>query len=471
MKKIIISMIVVIFVLMSIISCDIFGGEGGRSFWVSDLPNEVGTWKQISAKLIYQNTKANVWAYGELSESLAKEYGDYFMNNAWSDVTTYVYEPTNYFKEEGNRINILFYTPDDSQGWAGYFWAKDFYDNSTLEDYGSTMKSNETNVFYMHLEYSSNDKNKTFMKATLTHEFQHMAQAHYFLDKNGMSYIMDTWANELCSITMDSVFGGLAKTRVSDYNYGNGSAYKNGIKILGWDNAYEQYTVTGLFGMYLFSALSESARANFITSWLAKTNEEAFRSVTSVHSLISILESSTLAYWTSTTNYTNDNAVQVKWSSLLGNFLTGLVTETSSYRTYIKSKTDNTDISPAVLTSGGEITLKPSAWVIAEVNANDLTSTTGCETGTTSAYMVAYHDGLPGLDGSALILPDNIDTCSISLVETAGKQVESTIEQEPIRFISDKKGTQNFSLTNTSSRTENTRGVVSGQVSYFYVGK
>lgn len=404
-------MFLVLILFLPILSCSPKVGST-RDFWVDDLPGKLGEWDQIEATLIYQNSRVNIWQYRteedkELTDGIAEELGSYFEESSYPEVTDYVYEIDRFFGEKGNRINILFYTPDVNTNWAGYFWAKDLFDDSdTYEAW--EMRSNETNVFYLNLDYTINSSNQLsrtkFMKGALTHEFQHMCQAHYFLDTNDMSKVMDSWANEMCSVIMDSMFGGIAESRVRDYN-NRADVYENGVRIFNWENApVQQYVVTSFVGLYMMSSFGDSTKSKFIKQWLENTTST--ENYTSVHDLIETLESPNISYngWTgSTSNYNDNNYVQNKWTELMKDFLSSFVTSTSDFRNYLKTLSGK-DITLSTLKTGGTKTLEASSWVIAPLNVDDIESTTGCQSeGTTPAYMIGFNNGIPAdIEGTNL---------------------------------------------------------------------
>ncbi len=385
-----------------------------RDFWVND-KGGVDQWVTLTANRRYQGTRCNIWIDQDIdstfSQALVDDFGQYFDDHSWPDVTTHVYEPVEFFGEPGDRINILFYSMNPS--YAGYFWSKDFYDDSDTWNWWG-VHSNETNIFYMNGDSAPGDP--SFYKGTLTHEFQHMCQAHYFKD-DGQGRRMDSWANEACSILMDMNFGGKIDSRVSSYNSDyNGDFADGNVKILGWGDGYYQYVATGIFNTYIYSQLTLANRANYIQKWLEFTRDGE----TSVHDLIKTLEDADVGYWTSTTNISDESAVQNKWSELWEDWLTQLVDYNSSYRSYIRTTSNGfgnqVDISP-VTTTAGIKNLNPSAWVIAEVYNDNISSTTGCiDSGTNPAYMFAYNNGLPGMDASEnFVLPSALDTCNISV--------------------------------------------------------
>ncbi|MFW5799803.1 MAG: M30 family zinc metallopeptidase [Spirochaetota bacterium] len=475
LKKII-SILIIILLALSFYACDpdLFnndndddgdGDSSTRYFYMGTTP---GSRTKEQFTLAYQNEKANVWIKSnkigtEMSEELLTHYGDYFEDHSWPDVTTYVYKPTEFFGEEGDRINIIFY--NDSEGIAGYFWGYDFYSNSAsdVED------SNETNVFYMAIEAATynepngTDDSKLFTEGTLTHEFQHMCNAHYFRDNSQLP--LDTWANEMSSVLMETMFAGQVDIYVPAYH--DDSNFENGVYFIKWDNFFAQYTAVSLFGTYLTSQLDEANQKSLITTLLKKSGSGN----TSIHDLVVTLEDSDVGYWSSSTSPTSDSAVQTKWSDLMGDFLNGLVRNEPTYISFLNSLSSegSISISPVTTTSGTK-TLNASAWVIAEVNNANLDSTEGCDNeGSDLAYMIAYHDGLPAWGSSGYYeMPKSYNTCDISTAKTV-KKANPYSDYKPYKY--NRSMTPVFDYPTVKKSSNTSKAVVDGTIKYFYVGR
>ncbi len=393
---------------------------GTRSFWLNDL-DAAGTWVQASFLQAYQNSRCTVWVreadQSLITPALLEHYGDYFTQHSWPDVTGYVHMPTEFFGESGNRINILFYKA--GQDVAGYFWGKDFYSQADIDaaGYGSHLKSNETNVFYLNIDAAvsaANQANATlFTEGTLTHEFQHMCNAHYFaFDPLGSSKTreMDSWANELCSVTAESIFAGQLDIYIPSYK-SNAKFRTGGSDFLQWRNDFTQYTAVSLMGSYLVSQIPDANRANFFKSFLSHTQTEGTAGtqvLTSVEDLLATIQDSQIGWtpsgWTPITNFaTETTLVRDGWASVMRAFGIGLTGQNTAYSTYVASRSGQT-VSPVCATStGGNFVLKPSAFFIGKTNVASLgsqiiTDASSEASGKTSAYAVVFNATLPSQD-------------------------------------------------------------------------
>ena len=402
---------------------------GARTFWVNDL-DAAGTWTQASFLQAYQNGRCTVWVreadQNLITPVLLEHYGDYFTQHSWPDVTGYVHLPTEFFGEPGNRINILFYKA--GQDVAGYFWEKDFYTQADIDaaGYGSQLKSNETNVFYLNIDAAvsaANQANATlFTEGTLTHEFQHMCNAQYFwYDTVGSAKTreMDAWANELCSVTAESIFAGQLDIYIPSYK-SNTKFKTGGSDFLQWRNDFTQYTSVSLVGSYLVSQIPEANRANFFKAFLSHTQAEGTTSpqvLTSVEDLLATIQDSQIGWtpsgWTPISNFvTETTQVRDDWASLMKAFGTGLTGQNTTYNTYVASHSSQTVSPVCAASTGGNFILKPSGFFIGKTNVANLdsqiiTDASNQASGKTSAYAVVFNATLPSRDllGSSSSLP------------------------------------------------------------------
>lgn len=390
-----------------------------RNLWVNDLNNG---WEQITTTRRYQSSRANVWVrdgdFGtganQISSELINLYGDYFTDTSWDVIKENVYEITQFFGEEGDRINILFYFTERTV--AGYFWSKDFFSDEEIEKQG--LRSNETNIFYMNIGSAVNpdDQNYAtkFTRGTLTHEFQHMAQAHYFtFDPVGSKQLpMDLWANELCSVLMESLFSDQAGIYVNSYN--NDSSFENGVQFIRWDNEFNQYTAVSLLGTFLYSQISQPKRRNFISTWLRHSGSGN----TSIHDLIPALEDSAVGYLSGSTDPEDNVGVQANWKYILKQYSEGLIGLNTAYNTLLDSLTEpGTSIDPVLSMGSGQRSLEASALLISKVSANP----SNCfETDNmaynyrsegANNYFISVHNGLPWWENHAFVMPAIEETC------------------------------------------------------------
>ncbi|MGJ7910854.1 Ig-like domain-containing protein [Neobacillus sp. LXY-1] len=220
-----------------------------KSFWVTNLVDNTNS--QISAKLAYSGTKANVWVYNnQITTAAATKLGTEFDNKIYSSVTT------NFGKESDinndGKVNILCYDIQDgfngSGGYvAGYFWAGDLY---------NTSNSNKSEIFYIDTYPAMGigaTKDVTEAYETLAHEFQHMVNFNQNVLIEKSSTGMDTWLDEGLAMAAEQIYTGKGLSDRIDY-YNMSSSIKSGHSLLYWDNygdTLANYSLSYLFGQYI----------------------------------------------------------------------------------------------------------------------------------------------------------------------------------------------------------------------------
>lgn len=413
-----------------------------RTFWVDDLPDtdpavdDTATyypWAELDAKLAHYNDRCAVYIrnedVGAISQAQLEHYGNYFADHSWPDVTGYVYKPTEFFGEPAKRINIFFYSNDD--GIAGYFWSKDFYTQASIDadGLGDDYKSNETNVFYLHIEAA---EDQLFTEGTLTHEFQHMCNAHYFHFGSGENKEreMDSWANELCSTTMESIFADQYAIYIPTFNSdpdGNDDMlddYANGqTDFLYWDNSFTQYSTASLLGGYILSQIDAGKRPDFVKTFLDRTFAEDptpaeyntdtiilddFRS--SIEDLIATLQDDTVNFdasaagagWQQVADFDTGTAdITTDWNIVMKGFLQALAGENAVYQDYLDSVTDGTYTvtlaAPTATAGATSIPLRMSAFIIGKTKVTDLDSTliSAASSSGNDAYVYVWNGAIP----------------------------------------------------------------------------
>ncbi len=253
-----------------------------------------------------------------------------------------------------------------------------------------------------------------FTKGTLTHEFQHMAQAHYFtFDPTGKQQLpMDAWANELCSVLMESLFSEQADIYINRYN--DDPAFEGGIQFIRWDNKSNQYDTVSLLGTFIYSQINSTKRNNFVRTWLGYSGSGN----TSIHDLIPALEDNNIGYLSGSTDPGDNFAVHAGWKYVLKGFSEGLIGLNTAYNTLIDSLTSpGIYIRPVLSMGGGARSLEASAWLISKVSANP----PGCfetdnmaynyQTSDSDKYFIAIHTGLPWWEDNQYIMPAIEETC------------------------------------------------------------
>ncbi len=395
-----------------------------RFFWVDDLSANK-TWTQAAATLAYSSVSCNVYVrnedVGKISQDLINQYGIYFTRFSMPKVSEYVYAPTEFFGEAGNRINIFFY--ESASGLAGYFWDKDFF----LDSAGSVNRSNETNILYMNIKSAVSATNQSaatlFTKGTLTHEYQHMCNAHYFIYGDGRlkKRQMDTWANELCSTTAESIFSNQLSVYLGEYSAVNtqtGSTYDDfaagKTDFLYWTNGFTQYVVASLLGTYLLSAIDDAAKPLLISTFLKKTGQEdSLEYLSSIEDLIATLQDPAIGYaskigeWVWVKDFSVDTAaIAADWSIVMKYFLKAIAGKDSDFSDYIKSVTASMTVAPSIvppLATGTGMELKMSGFLIGKTKVpeqSDLSSTlisTASKTGL-DAYVMVWNGAIPSRD-------------------------------------------------------------------------
>ncbi len=401
--------------------------EGARKFWVNDTTEYPGIFIPIGVDSIGSGTNYNLYLRNIDKATLTTEevnilkaYGTYFQDNSWGDVTTYVQEPVHYFDEPVGVVNIVFYKAEE--GVAGYFWSKDFWTDADAMKYG--MRSNETNVFYMNIDAAidatDQDGATLFTQGTLTHEFQHMCNAQYFWfgDGGNKEREMDSWANELCSTTMESIHANQFAIYTNYLTNDTAGNYANGrTDFIHWDNEFNQYATTAMLGGYILSQIDPAKRPAFIQTFLACTFEEDPTPLeytgtlssdvrTSIDDLMRALQDPAVDYdtkvtgWVQVDNLTNNTAVVTDWNILMKGFLTALAKEPASYTTYLASVTPgySTSFTFKNATAGAtSIPLKASGFIIGHTSVADINSTkiSDASNSGTPAYILAWNGSAP----------------------------------------------------------------------------
>ncbi|MED0701882.1 Ig-like domain-containing protein, partial [Aeribacillus composti] len=219
-----------------------------KTFWVHDFTTNED--KQISAKLLYSGTKANVWVYdNQITEADAQKLGQEFDQKIYPLITQ------NFASEsdvDGNgKIHILCYDIQDGfagfGGYiAGYFYGGDLHD---------IPYSNKSEIFYIDtypLMGTGTEKDVSAAYETLVHEFQHMVNfnQNVFIE-NGSQ--MDTWLDEALSMAAEHIYTGKPLTNYI-YYYNISTSITNGHSLLYWDyygDTLSNYSLSYLFGQYV----------------------------------------------------------------------------------------------------------------------------------------------------------------------------------------------------------------------------
>ncbi len=176
-----------------------------------------------------------------------------------------------------STIDILLYNMSSSN-IAGYFWAKDNFQKSTIS------ASNEKLMFYINTQLLSSNSKETY--TTLAHEFQHMI---HFYQRSVLRGIEDsTWFDELMSeATEDLIATKIAYYGPRNVNPYDGSAGGNGnsggrfpnfnryitSSLTNWSNSVQDYSKVSSFGAYL---LRNYDGANFLNRLMYSDNRDSY---------------------------------------------------------------------------------------------------------------------------------------------------------------------------------------------------
>ncbi|NRD76750.1 hypothetical protein HPT25_04495 [Bacillus sp. BRMEA1] len=219
-----------------------------KLFWVTDLNTNQNY--QISARLAYSGTKAQVWVNNnQISDTDAAKLGAEFDTNIYPEVTNNFGAAPD-INHDG-KINILCYDIQDdfaeTGGYvAGYFGAEDLY---------NTAQSNKSEIFYIDTYPTmgtGTTKDVTQAYSTLAHEFQHMVNfnQNVLVEKGDP---MDTWLDEGLAMASEQIYSGHGQEdRLAYYN--ESAAIRNGQSLLYWDDAGDtlaNYSLSYLFIQYL----------------------------------------------------------------------------------------------------------------------------------------------------------------------------------------------------------------------------
>lgn len=257
-------------------------GTSTKTFWVQ---NAAGTWQLITATLRSSGQYCYVWVananYGASStanndnlitgtqaNALRDKFdgtsGSSYANGIFKNVTNiFGYEfgggPGGDGGRDGDQhIAILVYDIDydytaaQSGGVLGYFWGKDYYTQTEMDDYG--LKTNNTEMFYVDSHFT--DRYPLMITSTLPHEFQHMIQFNEKSIVHGAA--SSAWFNEMCSMVAEDLVAaniGLspvsdgAISRMPEFNY---HYAESGVTDwLDANDVYKSYASAFAFGAYL----------------------------------------------------------------------------------------------------------------------------------------------------------------------------------------------------------------------------
>ena len=189
-----------------------------RLFWLDDT-DKTNTWKQKQATLVATSNHANVWILDDHIDNNSASATDNKLTTAQAHAiaqkfdaiyqyTTPVFgyeygggsnSPQPGGVDEDPKIQILLYDiggSGASGSTIGYFWSKDYYNDSYLQSLGYSYRSNNAEIIYMN-SYWADSRVETVYSA-LIHEFVHMIVHNEKNIKQKLNY--STWYTEILAM-------------------------------------------------------------------------------------------------------------------------------------------------------------------------------------------------------------------------------------------------------------------------------
>jgi len=198
-----------------------FAVNDSKNFWVETSVNS-GSFVSRTATLMAVGTYSNIWVMNEnigsgtsqnkiTSEqalTLAQKFDEIYPLE--TNLLGYEYGggPGGNGGRDGDpKVQILIY--DIGSNVAGYFWGKDFYDDSQLS---AGQKSNLAEIFYIDANQLINFP--VYIHSALIHEFQHMINFNQKTVKHDES--SSTWYNEMLSMMTEDIIAPLIGINPTD---------------------------------------------------------------------------------------------------------------------------------------------------------------------------------------------------------------------------------------------------------------
>ena len=176
-----------------------------KSFWVETFYRS-GVFVEKQATLMATGQRGNIWVIEDkITDAQAQTLADKFdlIYPLETDLLGYEYgggPGGDGGKDGDSKIQILVYDLVDASGGVvsgGYFWNKDFFDNSQL----GSEKSNLAEIFY--IDASQVTSNPDYVYSVLVHEFQHMINFNVKSVKHGVN--PEVWYDEMLSTMAQDV--------------------------------------------------------------------------------------------------------------------------------------------------------------------------------------------------------------------------------------------------------------------------
>jgi len=241
-----------------------------RSFWVEDYFGS-GRFVQGTATLRAAGKHGNIWVMngnrrivtGSQAQTLAERFD--LIYPLVTNLLGHEYGggPGGNGGRDGDpKIQILVYDIVDEnvgQGWEvnGFFWAKDFYTQRELDQWGfNNIKTNMAEIFYLNAVTLINAPEHIY--TALVHELQHMINFNLKAVRHGRS--SETWFDEMLAMMTEDLISPLIGISPESRSHPLQeripvfleSYYRAGVTE--WDSGaaiLDYYAVTYAFGAYL----------------------------------------------------------------------------------------------------------------------------------------------------------------------------------------------------------------------------
>ena len=235
-----------------------------RMFWVEKFYNSP-EWIQKQALLMAAGRHGNIWVMdNKITSAQALLLAEKFdiIYPAVTNILGYEYgggSGGDGGKDGDPKIQILVYDilddSGDEAGIAGYFWSKDFYEQSQIDNYwNNDLRTNLAEIFYINA--GTITRNPDWAYATLGHELQHMINFNMKTVKHGVN--SEAWYNELLSaMTQDVIDASFLNIPLSNSNNNIRAripVFQSKYNLVGvteWDSSNNSYATATAFGAYL----------------------------------------------------------------------------------------------------------------------------------------------------------------------------------------------------------------------------
>jgi|GEM_PF-1039120 len=255
-----------------------------KQFWVKDKKDLF--WRQVTATNKKEGAHSLIFVDNNLNmaDAILETYTSEF-ETMFAIISNNI---GTFSDRDGNgKIIILIYDINDGAtvqtGWiAGYFWSKDYINDSETQSQYQGMRSNEADLIYIRGNEPAGwtPEYGDFAHDTLTtliHEYQHMVHFCITYWQPGLAgktgNFDDVWINEMMSMASETMYfkkkltdnpaythdgmlpGGYLEARIMYYNKDPKNSIRNGHGLVYWDSegddVFSNYSLAYIFGQYL----------------------------------------------------------------------------------------------------------------------------------------------------------------------------------------------------------------------------